>query len=93
MDDPLPAERPPARARSIPEERPELKAPREPFVPDEPASVRNRPAEFTEMVAPVEMWFGDYRVGVKAGSKTHARFRKYADVLLAELKDDGKRVR
>jgi hypothetical protein len=38
------------------------------------------------MVAPVEMWFGDARVGVKAGTKTYAQFRKYADVLLGDLK-------
>jgi hypothetical protein len=60
---------------------------------DERTSIPGRQAEFTEMVAPVEMWFGDYRVGVKAGSKTHAQFRKYADVLLAELKGKGKRAR
>jgi hypothetical protein len=40
-----------------------------------------------EMAAPVEMWFGEARVGVKAGSATYDRFRKYADVLLTELKD------
>ena len=45
------------------------------------------------MVAPVEMWFGEYRVGVKAGSKTHTQFRKYADVLLGELKAAGERTR
>jgi hypothetical protein len=45
------------------------------------------------MVAPVEMWFGDYRVGVKSGSKTHAQFRKYADALLNDLKGDRARVR
>jgi hypothetical protein len=45
------------------------------------------------MVAPVQMWFGDYAVAVKAGSKTHTQFRKYADVLLAELRDAGQRNR
>ena len=44
-------------------------------------------------MAPVEMWFGDYRVGVKPGSKTHAQFRKYADVLLGDLKGTGERTR
>ena len=39
------------------------------------------------MVAPVEMWFGDARIGVKAGTKTYAQFRKYADVLIDGLKD------
>jgi|GEM_PF-1445513 len=38
------------------------------------------------MVAPVEMWFGDARIGVKAGTPTYDRFRKYADVLFADLK-------
>ena len=30
---------------------------------------------------PVEMWFGESRVGVKPGSATYERFRKFADVL------------
>jgi len=38
------------------------------------------------MAAPVEMWFGDSRIGVKAGTKTYAQFRKYADVLFGDLK-------
>jgi hypothetical protein len=37
------------------------------------------------MAAPVEMWFGESRIGVKAGTKTYERFRKYADVLFADL--------
>ena len=45
------------------------------------------------MSAPVEMWFGEYRVGVKLGTKTHAQFRKYADVLLGDLKGTGGRIR
>ena len=61
--------------------------------PDEPASPPVRPADFAEMVAPVEMWFGDARVGVKAGSKTYEQFRKYADVLLDDLKGPGERTR
>jgi hypothetical protein len=39
------------------------------------------------MVAPIEMWFGDARIGVKAGTKTYAQFRKYADVLIDGLKE------
>ena len=39
------------------------------------------------LAAPVEMWFGDARVGVKAGTRTYAQFRKYADVLLDGLKE------
>ena len=38
------------------------------------------------LAAPVEMWFGESRVGVKAGTKTYAQFRKYADVLFGDLK-------
>lgn len=38
------------------------------------------------MEAPIEMWFGDARVGVKAGTATFDRFRKYADVLLHDLR-------
>jgi hypothetical protein len=45
------------------------------------------------MVAPVEMWFGEARVGVKAGTKTYAQFRKYADVLLGDLKGTTPRSR
>ena len=43
------------------------------------------------MVAPVEMWFGDSRIGVKAGTATYERFRKYADVLFADLGQAGDR--
>lgn len=41
-----------------------------------------------EMVlqAPVEMWFGDTRIGVKAGTATYERFRKYADALFDDLR-------
>jgi hypothetical protein len=45
------------------------------------------------MVAPVEMWFGEARVGVRAGTKTYAQFRKYADVLLGDLKGVNARTR
>lgn len=53
-----------------------------------PATSDERTQLGTDMVlaAPVEMWFGDARVGVKAGTPTYDRFRKYADVLLADLK-------
>lgn len=39
-----------------------------------------------ELVAPVEMWFGDARVGVKPGSKTYDRFQRIAKVLFDDLK-------
>jgi hypothetical protein len=38
-----------------------------------------------ELVAPVEMWFGDDRVGVKPGSRTYDLFQKYARVLFDDL--------
>jgi hypothetical protein len=39
-----------------------------------------------ELVAPVEMWFGDDRVGVRPGTRTYDLFQKYASVLLDDLK-------
>jgi hypothetical protein len=48
-------------------------------------STREEAAEVV-MAAPVEMWFGESRVGVRAPSPTYDRFRKYADVLLGDLK-------
>jgi hypothetical protein len=39
-----------------------------------------------ELVAPVEMWFGDHRVGVKAGTRTYELFQKYSKVLFDDLK-------
>jgi hypothetical protein len=38
------------------------------------------------MAAPVEMWFGDSRVGVKRGTKTYTQFRRYADALFEDLR-------
>jgi hypothetical protein len=87
----MPAERPRANARPLPEAAVAV-TPATLVWPDEPASPPAR-AEFVDMVAPVEMWFGDYRVGVKAGSKTHTQFRKYADALLGDLKGESERAR
>lgn len=39
-----------------------------------------------ELVAPVEMWFGEYRIGVKAGTRTYDRFQKIASVMFDDLK-------
>ncbi len=41
--------------------------------------------EDRSLVAPVEMWFGDFRIGVKAGTRTYEQFRRYADVILRDL--------
>ena len=51
-----------------------------------PLGLRSQAPELV-MVAPVEMWFGAARVGVKAGTKTYEQFRRYADILLGDLKD------
>jgi hypothetical protein len=54
--------------------------------------LRAESVEF-HMEAPVEMWFGEARVGVREGTKTYAQFRKYADVLLGDLKGVNTRSR
>lgn len=38
------------------------------------------------LVSPVEMWFGETRIGVKAGSKTFSEFQRLATVLFDDLK-------
>lgn len=37
------------------------------------------------MEAPVELWFGETRVGVRSGSDTERRFQRFAEVLFEEL--------
>lgn len=56
---------------------------------------RSESSEVTDIVlaAPVEMWFGEARIGVKAGTKTYEQFRKYADVLMADLQASKGRSR
>jgi hypothetical protein len=53
-----------------------------------PASVPGRRPEIPErvLVAPVEMWFGDARVGVRAGTKTYDSFQRIAALLFEDLK-------
>jgi hypothetical protein len=85
--------RPKAHVRSIPEAPDASAASSDMLSPGASATVAPARAPQFEMVAPVEMWFGDYRVGVKSGTKTHAQFRKYADVLLGELKGSDERTR
>jgi hypothetical protein len=53
---------------------------------DTQASARDSAPEI-RMAAPVEMWFGSDRVGVKAGTKTYDQFMKYAGVLLGDLQE------
>ncbi len=37
--------------------------------------------------APVELWFGEVRMGVKAGSRSHEEFARLADELLTDLRN------
>ena len=37
------------------------------------------------MVSPVEMWFGDKRVGVKPGTKTFEEFQRLAAHMLQQM--------
>lgn len=53
---------------------------------DTQASARDAAPDIS-MAAPVEMWFGSDRVGVKAGTKTYDQFMKYAGVLLGDLQE------
>jgi len=59
-----------------------------------PIEAGPRGADIPEMVleTPVEMWFGDSRIGVKPGSATYDKFRKYADALLADLNESKPRA-
>ncbi|MDP2233091.1 MAG: hypothetical protein Q8K89_05615 [Actinomycetota bacterium] len=76
----------------VPQDRPAVvaHAPASAPATNEPqASVRSTAPALTppvhELVAPVEMWFGDARVGVKPGSKTYDRFQRIAKVLFDDL--------
>ncbi len=62
---------PPRDARAAQPERPRATV----------ASAKPDDVPAHELVAPVEMWFGDDRVGVKPGSRTYDLFQKYATVL------------
>jgi len=102
---PAPASAPPARpprprtiVRSlVGDEHPAPRqVPLEPLAtarPIDESPVGRSKLEEIVMAAPVEMWFGDSRIGVKAGTKTYAQFRKYADVLFADLHDAKSRNR
>ncbi len=90
---PVSVVRPKAQVRALPADPPEDGMPARLVSPLEAIAAQSLQEESLDLVAPVEMWFGDYRVGVKAGSKTHKQFRKYADVLLGDLKDTGERTR
>lgn len=85
--------RPRAHVRAIPEGPAVSAAIEDSAVPREAPSALPARTENLDMIAPVQMWFGDYAVAVKAGSKTHAQFKKYADVLLDELRDAGEHSR
>jgi len=55
------------------------------FASDPRQSAREAAGAEFELVAPVEMWFGEARVGVKPGSKTYDRFQRIAKVLFDDL--------
>jgi len=76
------------KVNPIPEALGDADASRHAVAPVGPTMGRPTDADVPELVlqTPVEMWFGDSRVGVKPGSATYERFRKYADVLFADLK-------
>ena len=70
-----------------PETTPEPEPEPAPTPEPEPEPTPDR-TEFVP-VAPIEMWFGEARVGVKEGSRTYSLLTGYAQTLL----DDLKRVR
>jgi hypothetical protein len=87
------ARQPQIRANAIPETRQHDQAPfadAEWRVASSGAS-RDDVAEL-RLETPVEMWFGDSRVGVRPGTPTYERFRKYADVLLSDLNESEARA-
>ncbi len=59
-----------------------------------PQMGRPSDADIPELVleTPVEMWFGESRVGVKPGSATYERFRNFADVLFDDLNESRTRA-
>lgn len=59
-----------------------------------PIQAGPRDAGIADLVleTPVEMWFGDSRIGVKPGSATYDKFRRYADALLADLNVSAQRA-
>jgi len=88
---PQPEQRPRTVVRSIDAARPEpgtspALEPLATTVPTTAGATGRSDIEDVVLAAPVEMWFDDARIGVKAGTKTYAQFRKYADVLFGDLK-------
>jgi len=61
--------------------RPDVLGPTSPV----PGTLTREDVPDVVLAAPVEMWFGDSRVGVRAGSATYERFKKYADAMLLDL--------
>ena len=88
---PQPEQRPRTVVRSIDAARPgpgssPALEPLAPTAPTTAGATGRSDIEDVVLAAPVEMWFDDARIGVKAGTKTYAQFRKYADVLFGDLK-------
>jgi len=77
--------RPVAHVRALPEnERTPGTLPSTPASEIPMATSRELAPDFIP-AAPIEMWFGEVRVGVKTGTKTYRQFRRYADALLGDL--------
>jgi len=57
-----------------------------------PAGPRGDDIPDMVLETPVEMWFGDSRIGVKPGSVTYDKFKRYADALLADLNESASRA-
>lgn len=86
VPEPAASPRPRVRVAALDGVVPQSDAPPLPLPTTTPVPAGGREPDLV-MVAPVELWFGDSRIGVKAGSATYDRFRKYADSLLLDLKD------
>ncbi|MBE0476025.1 MAG: hypothetical protein IBX62_02875 [Coriobacteriia bacterium] len=81
---PAPAARLPAPAASPPRHVPPAGPEAPPALKPEPAAADSRTEEYV-MVSPVEMWFGEIRVGVRPGSKTFEEFQRLAARMLHRM--------
>jgi len=78
--EPLPAPEPEPEPLPAPEPEPE------PLPAPEPEPLPEPEPEPYTPVAPVEMWFGEARVGVKQGSRTYDLLVGYAQVMIDDFK-------
>jgi hypothetical protein len=81
---PLPTEpRPAVRVAGI---RVPLAAGDEPGT-DDPTPGEPEDVPEIELSSPVEMWFGEHRIGVRQGTPTYDRLQRYAETLLSDLRE------